>query len=274
MKFETIRGVQIPKIGFGTWKIGGERTANLDLDEKSNAALHSAIELGYTFFDTAESYAANHCEDLLGEVIHEYGVQREKLFITSKVSPDHLEYEAVLEACEGSLRRLRTEYLDLYLIHWPNPKTKLEETFRALNKLVRDGKVKHVGVSNFNLRLLKKSCALSETPLLTNQVPYNLPNRKYAANGVLEFCQRSDILITAYSPIKFRNLNVNLTLKSIAEAHHATPAQIAIAWLIAQPRVITIPMSFTPQHQKENFDAADIELSEQEIQSLNKLYSR
>lgn len=273
MKFETLRGIQIPKIGFGTWKIGGEHTANLNLDGKSKAALHSAIEMGYTVFDTAESYAANHCEDLLGEVIHESRVQRERLFITSKVSPDHLEYQAVLEACEGSLRRLRTEYLDLYLIHWPNPKIKLEETFRALNKLVCDGKVRYIGVSNFNLRLLRRSCMLSETPLFTNQVPLNLPNRKYVENGVLEFCQSTDILLTAYSPIKFRNLNVNLTLKSIAEAHNATPAQIAIAWLIAQPRVITIPMSFTPMHQKENIDAADIELSEQEIQSLNKLYS-
>lgn len=273
MKFETIRGVQVPKIGFGTWKIGGERSANHDLDEKSKNALHSAIEMGYTIFDTAESYAANHCEELLGEVIQESGVQRERFFITSKVSPDHLKYQAVLDACEGSLRRLRTEYLDLYLIHWPNPKIKLEETFRALNRLVRDGKVKHIGVSNFNLRLLRKSCALSETPLFTNQVLFNLPNRKYVKNGVLEFCQRSDIVLTAYSPIKFRNLNVTLTLKSIAEVHHATPAQIAIAWLIAQPRVITIPMSFTPVHQKENFDAADIELSDQEMQSLNKLYT-
>jgi diketogulonate reductase-like aldo/keto reductase len=149
---------------------------------------------------------------------------------------------------------------------------KLEETFTALNKLVRDGKVRHLGVSNFKLRDLKKSQELSETPLLTNQIPYRLPDRTYVENGVVEYCQQNDILITAYSPVKFRNLPVNKTLQAIANAHSATPYQIALAWLVCQPRVITIPMSFKPQHIRENFEAAEIVLTSQEIRQLNDLY--
>jgi diketogulonate reductase-like aldo/keto reductase len=166
------------------------------------------------------------------------------------------------------------EYLDLYLILWPNRLTKLEDTFKALNQLIRDGKVKQVGVSNFNLKDLKKSKALCETPLLTNQVPYSLPQNKYVKNGVVDYCKENDILVTAYRPVKFRNLKVNATLKIIAEAHGATSFQIALAWLTNQPRVITIPMSFDAQHQKENLESADIELSAEEMDILNQLYSR
>lgn len=274
MKFETLHGIQVPKIGFGTWRIGGEGSADSSLDEKSLMALRSALELGYTHFDTAEFYAQGHAEELLGDAIINSKIPREALFITSKIWPDHLHYDKVLKCCENSLRRLKMDSLDLYLIHWPNRLIKLEETFKALNQLVREGKVKNVGVSNFNLKDLKKSKELCETPLLTNQVPYSLPQNKYVKNGVVDFCKQNDILVTAYTPVKFRNLKVNTTLKSIAEAHGATSFQIALAWLTNQPRVITIPMSFDPQHQKENLEAADIELTAEEKLTLNKLYLR
>jgi diketogulonate reductase-like aldo/keto reductase len=274
MKTEKIHQLDIPKIGFGMWRIGGEITAAPDLELASKTALHSALDLGYTLFDTAEYYAAGHCEELLGEVIRESRVERERLFITSKVSPEHLEYRSVLQSCENSLQRLGMDYLDLYLIHWPNPKLDLAETFRALNHLVINGKVKHLGVSNFNLKLLKKACEYSETALLTNQVPYNLPQDKYVQNGVLDFCQENDTLLTAYSPLRFRDLNVNHTLRAIAEVHQATPPQIAIAWLVAQPKVITIPMSYNPAHQAKNLEAANIELSPSEMESLTNLYTR
>jgi diketogulonate reductase-like aldo/keto reductase len=161
------------------------------------------------------------------------------------------------------------DYIDLYLIHWPGTGVKYEDTFRALNKLVRDGKVRHLGVSNFKLKLLIQAMELSETPLVTNQVPYRLPDQTYLSNGVLEYCQKNEILLTAYSPVKFRSMRVNHTLGQIAESHSATPFQIALAWLVMQPRVITIPMSFNPQHIKENFDAADINLSDKELDQLS-----
>ncbi len=147
----------------------------------------------------------------------------------------------------------------------------LAEAFRALNKLVQDEKVKHLGVSNFNLKQLKQSQEHSETPILTNQVPYRVPDRKYVQNGVIEYCQQNDILITAYSPVKFRSIRVNKTLSGIAKTHSATPFQIALAWLVMQPRVITSPMSFNPQHIRENFEAAAIELTPEEFQALNEV---
>ena len=272
MKYETIHGLSIPKIGFGMWRIGGDSYPDPSLDADSVTALRTALEVGYTHFDTAESYAAGHSEELLGRAVREMNTDRKTLFITTKISPEHLHYEQVLHSCQSSLRRLGMEYVDLYLIHWPRIGMKFDETFRALNQLVRDGKVRHLGVSNFNLKQLKQAQSFSETPLLTNQVPYRLPDRSYAENGVLEYCQQNDILLTAYSPIKFRNLSVNQTIHTIAQAHSATPYQIALAWLVAQPRVITIPMSFNPQHIRENFEAADIELTEAEFNTLSGLY--
>lgn len=273
MKYETIHGRSIPKIGFGMWKIGGDSYPDPSLDSKSMTALRTALEVGYTHFDTAEGYASGHSEELLGRAIGETNTEREKLFLTTKISPEHLAYEQVFRSCENSLRRIGVGYVDLYLIHWP-PRSgmNLGESFRALNQLVRDGKIKHLGVSNFNLKLLKQAQSLSETPILTDQVPYRLPDRTYVENGVLEYCQQNDILLTAYSPVKFRNLPVNKTVGAIAQSHSATPFQIALAWLVAQPRVITIPMSFNPQHIRENFEAAAIELSETEIRTLNELY--
>ena len=126
-------------------------------------------------------------------------------------------------------------------------------------------------MSNFNLKLLKQSQTLSETPLATNQVPYSLSDRSYAKNGVLEYCQQSDILLTAYEPLDKGHLRSNKTLEAIAKAHQVSVFQIALAWVITQPRVITIPMSYNPQHIKENFEAANIELSDKEFTDLNSL---
>jgi diketogulonate reductase-like aldo/keto reductase len=258
MRYEQIHDLQIPKIGFGTWRIGGEGSADPSCDARSLLALRSALELGYTHFDTAEYYAAGHAEELLGQAVRDMGVAREMLFITSKVSPGHLQYEDVLSCCENSLHRLGMETLDLYLIHWPKVGMKLNETFRALNQLVREGRVRYLGVSNFNLKLLKQSTELSETLLLTNQVSYSIPDRTYEKNGVLEYCQKNNILLTAYSPVKRRNIKSNKTLRAISAARGVGSEHIALAWLTMQPRVITIPMSFNPQHQAENLTAGDI----------------
>ena len=268
MRYETIHNLQVPKIGFGTWQIGGERSADPTSNGRSLAALRSALELGYTHFDTAEGYAAGHSEELLGQAAREAGNPRAALFITTKISPEHLKYADVLRSCENSLRRLEMDYIDLYLIHWPRAGMQLEETFRALNQLVKQGKLRHLGVSNFDLALLKRAAALSETPLLTDQVPYSIPERTYARNGVLEYCQQNDILLTAYTPVKHGMIASSPVLHSIALAHQVTPRQVALAWLTTQPRVITIPMSFNPQHQAENIQAADLVLSQDDMAQL------
>jgi diketogulonate reductase-like aldo/keto reductase len=270
MRYETLHNLLIPKVGFGTWRIGGENFADASADPASLAALRSAIELGYTHFDTAEMYAGGHSEELVGQAVRESGLPRTSLFITSKVWMSHLGYADVLRSCEASLRRLKLEYLDLYLIHWPAPLMNLAETFRALNQLVREGKVKHLGVSNFNLKQLKTSVQHSETPLLTNQCSYCMPDDTVVKNGVLAYCQQNDILLTAYSPLKHRYVAGNKDLKAVAAARGATPQQIALAWLTTQPRVITIPQSFNPQHQRENLEAADIVLTAEEMELLRR----
>ena len=272
MRYETLQNLRIPKIGFGTWTIGGESSADYAQDEHSLRALRSALELGYTHFDTAEYYAAGHAEELLGRAIREAGLRRETLFITSKVSPEHLSYNDVIRSCENSLSRLGMDTIDLYLIHWPIRGMKLAETFRALNKLVSDGKVRHLGVSNFNLKLLEEAAGLSETPLLTNQVSYSIPDRTCVNNGVLAYCQDNNLLLTAYSPLKRRLISGNKPLQALAKVRGVTPQQIALAWLVQQPRVVAIPLSFNPQHQAENLAAADILLSEAELVQIANIF--
>ncbi len=269
MIYESIKGLSIPKIGFGTWKIGGGSYSDASHDAKGLASLRSAIELGYTHFDTAEMYGAGHTEELLGQAIRQSGKPREALIITSKVMPENLDFKGVLRSCERSLRRLGVEYLDLYLIHWPRAGMRLAETFRALNQVVREGKVKHLGVSNFDLRLLEAAEELSETPLLTNQIPYSLNNREYARNGVLSYCQERDILVTAYSPLDEGHFRPNKAVSTITQTRAVTPHQIALAWLVAQPRVITIPASRDPAHQLQNLEAADIRLTPSELSYLS-----
>ena len=275
MKYETLRNIQIPKIGFGSARLGGRFVggilADRSRDEFFLSALRSALHLGYIHFDTAELYGAGHAEELIGRAVFESGLKREKIFVTTKIWPTHLAYKNVLRSCENSLRRLQMNYVDLYLIHWPNPFVPLKETFRALNQLVREGRVKHIGVSNFNLKLIQRVQALCETPIFADQVPYSLTHRYYAKNGTLEYCQQNNILVTGYTPVNHGHIEVEQTLQSIADAHHATPYQIALAWLVNQPRVITIPMSFSAKHQKENLDAADIELTPAEMNQLNAL---
>lgn len=271
MIYEIFNGTRIPKIGFGTWKIGGGSYADPSQDARSLTAFRSALELGYTHFDTAEIYASGHTEELLGQAVRASTIPRESLFITSKVDPSNLRYKDVLEACAKSLRRLQMDYLDLYLIHWPSRSIPLRESFRALNQLVQEGRVRHVGVSNFDVRLMEQARAESEAPLFTDQVPYSLSVRSYVRNGILEYCQRSNILLTAYSPFERGRLRGSTILRSIAEAHAASSHQIVLAWLISQPGVITIPMSLDPQHQAANLAAAEIELSAEEVEQLNRL---
>jgi diketogulonate reductase-like aldo/keto reductase len=269
MRFESVHGLAVPKVGLGTWNIGGGYKAAPSRDASSLRALLSAIDIGYTHFDTAEIYAAGHTEELLGLALRQARVDRRDVFVTTKVAPGHLSYGAVLASCEASLRRLRTDYIDLYLIHWPGPRMELNSVFEALNELVARGDIAHVGVSNFDTRLLKEAIRLCQTPIFTDQVPYSLQERRYSNNGVLHYCREHGIVLTAYSPLEQGNLAVAESLNAIAAARSATPHQIALAWLCCQSGVITIPMSQDPQHQRENLEAADIRLTPEEMEGLS-----
>jgi 2,5-diketo-D-gluconate reductase B len=271
MEYESFDGMTLPKIGFGTARVGGRIIPNPFRDAAWIKILRSALDLGYTHFDTAELYALGYSETLIGRALRESGILRRDVLLTTKVWLNHLNYAGVLHACEKSLRRLGTDYLDMYLIHLPNPLVPLEETFRALNRLVRAGRIRHVGVSNFKLDLLQRAQLLCDTPLITNQVPYSIHEREYARNGVLAHCQENGILLTAYTPLRHKQIQSSRVLRKIAEVHDRTPHQVALAWLTSQSRVITIPMSFDPQHQKENLIAGDVKLSNEELKQLDGL---
>ncbi len=261
-------GFKIPVLGLGTWGMGGGMSPNYAQDEKVIAAIQVALKLGYAHIDTAEMYADGHTEELVGKAIK--GFPRRDLFITSKVYHTRLRYQDVRTALEGSLKRMGTDYLDLYLIHWPNSRVPLEETFKALNELVDEGLVRYLGVSNFNLIQLQRAINLCHTPLVTNQVPYSLYDRKYVNNGVLAYCQDHDILLTAYTPIEKGRVSRDKRLKHMAARYAATPVQIALAWLIQQSNVIAIPMSTNKAHLEENLGALEVELSADALRALDQ----
>jgi diketogulonate reductase-like aldo/keto reductase len=261
-------GARLPVMGLGTWAMGGESQPDYSQDERALAAITAALEMGYTHIDTAEMYAAGHTEELVGKAIRPF--DRQTLFITSKVQPHNLAYADVHRSLDGSLKRLGVDYVDLYLIHWPG-KLPLTDTFDALNETVRDGRVRFLGVSNFDLRLLRRAEQLSQTPIVTNQVPYSVATRTYVTNGVLHYCQQQEIVLTAYSPVEQGGLAVAQTLEEVAGELDVTPYQVAIAWLLNQPWVVTIPMSHNPQHLQQNLDAAEITLSESQMTRLNAL---
>ncbi|MDG2070677.1 MAG: aldo/keto reductase [Pseudomonadales bacterium] len=271
--------LRLPPIGFGMWddvaqtvKDTGGRPLDRDIDRDAAqlAILHQAINLGYRHFDTAEMYAAGHSETILGRALLEQ--ERSDFVVTSKVSAENLAYDDLLAACERSLDRLQTSYIDMYLIHWPNPEIPIADSFRALNHLVNLGKIRHIGVSNFDVPLLEQAVQLCETNLATNQVYYGLRNRKPQENGTLKFCQENNVVLTAYGPLRGGVLT-HQTVVEIADRIAATPSQVALNWLIRQPEVITIPHSSNEQRQKDNLEATNIQLSESDVQLLELLGS-
>ena len=276
---EQANELDLPPIGFGMWddvaqtvKDSGGRPVDPDADRDAAqlAVLHQAINLGYRHFDTAEMYAAGHSETILGRALLEQ--ERSDFVVTSKVSAENLAYDDLLAACDRSLERLQTSYIDMYLIHWPNLEIPLAESFRALNHLVNVGKVRHIGVSNFDVPLLEQAVQLCETNLATNQVYYGLLNRKPQENGTVKFCQENKVVLTAYAPLRGGVLT-HPTVVEIAERIQATPSQVALNWLIRQPGVITIPHSSNKQRQKDNLEATNIQLNEADTQQLDMLGS-
>jgi len=184
--------VKIPVLGIGTWGMGGEFSKDYSSDREDISALKTAISLGMTHIDTAELYANGHSEELVGQAIRNFN--RNNLFITTKVWADHLKYNDLIRAAERSLKRMKINYIDLYLVHWPNPNVPLKETVRALDFLVDKGIAKFIGVSNFSLPLLKETQRYSKNKIVSNQVEYNLLERT-PEKELLPYCQKEDIML-------------------------------------------------------------------------------
>jgi diketogulonate reductase-like aldo/keto reductase len=267
---------KIPVLGLGTWGIGGKTSKDTSKDTEGIAAIKKAIELGYTHIDTAEMYGAGHSEELVGLAIKDF--DRDSLFITTKVLPEHLRREDVIKAAEGSLKRLKTDYIDLYLIHIPNPEIPIKETMRAMDTLVGQQKIRFIGVSNFSVEQLKEAQDCTENKIANNQIEYNLQTRHsgmYNVNiesEIIPYCQENDIIITAWAPFDRGRLlqEKNKLLEELREKYKKTISQIAINWLIYKKNIITIPKSSNTSHLKENLGALGWNLYEKDIKKLDE----
>lgn len=262
----------LPVLGLGTYQMGGGLERNPANDDRRDiAAIQAAIAAGVTHIDTAEKYAAGHCERLVAKAIA--GVDPSQLFITSKVYVNHLRHDDVIAACRGSLERLGIRQLDLYLVHGPNSEVPLEETMGAMDWLVENGLTRFIGVSNFDVPLLQAAARHTKHGIATNQIHYSLVARAYEQNGTLEYCRANGILVTAYRPIgKFGELARpgTLRLDDVARRYKKTPAQIALNWVINKPNVVVLVKTSDPRHLDENLGALGWSLTPDDTRDLDK----
>lgn len=263
-------GFSMPVLGQGTWRLGGvsERDPEND-DARDITVIRRALDAGLTHIDTAEMYAGGHAEELVGEAIR--GVERSRLFLTGKVWKSHLGGDGPLRAAEASLRRLGVDAFDLYLVHQVNPEIPLKETIRAMNRLQREGLARNIGVSNFSLDRLKQAQALSEVPIVANQLHYNLQVREIELSGLLDFCQETGVMVIAWRPLRGVDCSVPL-LTELAARYGHTPRQLALNWLISQPGVVTIVKASDPLHLAENVGAVGWRMAEEDVERLRREY--
>jgi diketogulonate reductase-like aldo/keto reductase len=254
-------GEAVPVLGQGTWGMGEKRSRR----EGEIAALRFGIDNGLTLIDTAEMYGSGGAEDVVGEAI---AGRRGDVFIVSKVLPNHATRRGTIEACEASLHRLHTDRIDLYLLHW-RESTPLDETLEAFATLVRHGKIRYWGVSNFDVgdmnELLSRPKGAGAS---TNQVLYNLTRRGIELE-LRPWCRERRIPIMAYSPIEQGRLLGRRELERVASRLNATPAQVALAWVLRHPDVIAIPKASDLEHVRENRGALDIGLTATDLAALD-----
>lgn len=257
-------GKNIPALGIGTWNMGDSRSS----EAQEVASIRKAIELGMTVVDTAEMYADGHSEEVVGKAISNL---RNDVFLVSKVYPYNASARGTIDACERSLKRLGVEQLDLYLLHWRGSYP-LEETVAAFEQLKRDGKIADWGVSNFDTDDMEELFAVENgSNCAANQVLYNL-SRRGPEYDLLPWCQQHNVPIMAYSPIEQGRLLNNHELIRIAKAYQATPAQVALAFLLERDGVLAIPKSARPERVEENRGAPDLEISEEDWTALDAAF--
>jgi diketogulonate reductase-like aldo/keto reductase len=261
-------GRDVPIVGQGTWNtpLRGERA------EEAKRALRRGVELGMVHIDTAEMYGDGGSERLIGEAIQ--GLPREQLFLVSKVLPSNASYERTIRACEATLKRMRVEYLDCYLLHWRGS-VPLGETMRALEQLVVDGKIRALGVSNFEVADLEEAqAALERAPIACNQVLYHLNERTIEAHE-LPYCREHGIAVVAYTPFGRGDWTDRAgahTVGDVARKHGATPRQVVLAFLTRDPMAFAIPKASTIPHVEENAAAGDLRLDDEDIAVIDRAF--
>ena len=257
-------GERVPALGLGTWHMGDDRRRA----QAEEAAVRLGIELGMTLIDTAEMYGSGGAEEIVGRAAKG---KRDQLFIVSKVLPYNASQKGVVEACERSLKRLQTDHVDLYLLHWRGS-VPLPETLAGFARLQRDGKIRHHGVSNFSSDDLRQWVALTGgDSVAANQILYNLQHRGPEWD-VIPWCRERRIAIMAYTPLGQGSFLANRALAEIAARHAATPAQVALAWLLRQDGMIVIPKATQLQHARDNRGAIDVRLTDADLAALDRAF--
>jgi diketogulonate reductase-like aldo/keto reductase len=247
-------GRDVPIIGMGTWMIEG-RTK--DEDKRAISAMRLGIDLGMTHIDTAEMYGKGRAEELVAEALNG---QRESVFLVGKVLPSNASYDRTLKACQRSLKRLKTDFVDLYLLHWPSTQHPIEETMRAMEKLVDEGMIKFIGVSNFDVQQLTEAQrALKKYRIACNQVLYHLDYRGIERD-LLPYCAQNQIAIVGYSPFGHGAFpspmsRGGMVLSEIAKKHKRTVRQVALNYLTRDSNLFTIPKAANPDHVRDNSGA-------------------
>jgi diketogulonate reductase-like aldo/keto reductase len=250
-------GVKVPEIGLGTWQYRG-----------GTEALVVGVQLGADLIDTAEIYGT---EGIVGQAIREVG--RDKVFLATKVSAQHLRYGDVLKAAEGSLKRMNVEQIDLYQVHWANPSVPIEDTMRAMGELLDSGKIRFVGVSNFSVEETHDAQkSLSKGKIVCNQVEYNLSERSIEQD-LIPYCVKEGITVMAYSPLAHGNFmqSGSSLLDKIASKYKKTRAQVILNWIISHENVIAIPKSESVEHTRENCGASGWRLSQEDIEKISEM---
>jgi diketogulonate reductase-like aldo/keto reductase len=256
-------GTAVAALGQGTWHMG--ESANKRAQEI--AALRAGLDLGMSLIDTAEMYANGVAEEIVGEAFEN---RRDDVFIVSKVLPQNASLRGTITACERSLRRLRTDRIDLYLLHWRGGPP-LAETLKAFEALMKDGKIRRWGVSNFDTDDMDELWSLGGEACATNQVLYNL-SRRGIEHDLVPACRARHVPIMAYSPIEQGRLLRHATLKEIAGRHNATPAQVALAWLLRQAGTIVIPKSASLARVRENSESVNVTLDAADLAALDRAF--
>lgn len=264
-------GFTMPVFGLGTWLMGGKYERDFNNDDAADIqAIQNALAAGLTHIDTAEIYANGYTETLVGQAIKNY--DRAKIFLASKVKQTNLSADTILRSCEQSLKRLQTDYLDLYLMHRYSPDFPLKDSIKALDKLVDRGLVKNIGVSNFNKEHLAEAQNYADHKIVCDQVHYNLKYREPASSGLLNYCQNNDIFLVAWRPFSKGLLLQDMPdiVKQLADKYQKTPAQVAINWLISQPYVLTLSKIRNLEHLTENLGALDWTMEQSDVEKLRQ----
>jgi diketogulonate reductase-like aldo/keto reductase len=258
-------GERVPAFGLGTWNMGEDSSFRAE----EIATLQLGVDLGVSLIDTAEMYGDGAAEELIGEAL---GDRRDDVFIVSKVYPYNATRKGTIVACERSLRRLRTDRIDLYLLHWREPSPPLAETMEAFMSLQRGGKIRHYGVSNFDVADMVDLWSVpGGAAVATNQVLYNLARRGVELD-LLPWARSHNVPTMAYSPIDHRRLVGNRKLIEFARRYDVTPAQAALAWLLMKDDVIVIPKTKSRERLTENFAALQVSLAAEQLVELERLF--